>query len=205
MFPTTESGDTGAAPYPAVRALPLLGIARSQPVENLSVRRGRRLANAWKAAHQRQGFPGGFLADNYTKALRSYYGFGRARSPCRFLAEHGTTTNDADHAWLFANLEASAKAHVDAIGAVFGHPVPEPEEESVMHFVQFAGGRAVYTVHGDHLEWVMNISHLEYLGMGRPIETAGPDSGLNHLPVRANRGDGVIADIPRPEFEQRFN
>jgi hypothetical protein len=90
---------------------------------------GARLAAAWKRAHQRHGYPGGFLRDNYTPALASYYGFGRARAlpggqRIRFLAEHGTTTNKSDEAWLFANLKRCVQAHVDAIGEVVGHPKP---------------------------------------------------------------------------------
>lgn len=87
---------------------------------------GARLAAAWKRAHQRHGFPGGFLNDNYTAALRGYYGFGRSSAPIRFLAEHGTTTNRDDERWLFANLDRCVAAHVDAIGEVVGHPRPAP-------------------------------------------------------------------------------
>lgn len=88
---------------------------------------GARLAHAWKAAHARLGFPGGFLRDNYTTALARYYGYGRARAPHRFLAEHGTTTNPADRTWLFDNLDLCAQAHADAIGVILGHPgAPKP-------------------------------------------------------------------------------
>jgi hypothetical protein len=94
-----------------------------------------RLARAWLASHQLHGYPGGALRDNYTPALRSYYGFGKVNARYEFLAEHGTTTNDEDEAWLFANLDKCAQAHVDAIGAVLGHPIPalppRPEEDDM--------------------------------------------------------------------------
>lgn len=90
---------------------------------------GAAAARAWKRHHARLGFPGGFLKDNYTTALARYYGYGRARSPRRFLAEHGTATNPADRAWLFANLDLCAQAHVDAIGEILGHPQPTPTPE----------------------------------------------------------------------------
>lgn len=91
---------------------------------------GQRLASAWKRHHQSQGYPGGWLADNYTAALRGYYGFGKAAAAGgyehRFLAEHGTTTNAADCAWIEANIAAITQAHVDAIGEVVGHPHAAP-------------------------------------------------------------------------------
>lgn len=83
---------------------------------------GGRLAAAWKRAHQRRGYSGGFIRDNYTAALSGYYGYGRARATHEFLAEHGTTTNATDRDWLFANQHEVAEAHVDAIGELFGHP-----------------------------------------------------------------------------------
>lgn len=98
-----------------------------------------RLARAWKAAHQLHGFPGGFLPDNYTSALRNYYGFGRADGYMHeFLAEHGTTTNRSDRDWLFANLDRCVQAHVDAIGAIVGHPVADyPSEESLVYKIWY--------------------------------------------------------------------
>jgi hypothetical protein len=81
--------------------------------------RGGELAQRWKRAHARYGFPGGFHGDNYTRALAGYYGFGDARRSnpacvC-FLAEHGTTTHAQDLAWIRANVVACAAAHAEAI------------------------------------------------------------------------------------------
>lgn len=91
-----------------------------------------RLASAWKRHHQAGGYPGGFHPDNYTSGLRYYYGFRKSNATFEFLAEHGTTTNPDDEAWLFSNIDACVKAHVDAIGEVVGHPIPPaPEPEPV--------------------------------------------------------------------------
>lgn len=92
---------------------------------------GGQLASAWKRAHQRHGYPAGFLRDNYTEGLRQYYGFGRSTARWRFLAEHGTTTNTDDAQWLFNHLEQVVAAHVDAVGEVVGHPATPPQEDTV--------------------------------------------------------------------------
>lgn len=85
---------------------------------------GRRLATAWKRRHQLAGYDAGFLPDNYTANLRDYYGVRRSTARYRFIAEHGHLTNPTDEAVLFGNIEAFARAHVDAIGDVVGHPAP---------------------------------------------------------------------------------
>lgn len=81
-----------------------------------------KMANAWKRWHQHGGYPGGFHKDNYTEGLRFYYGFGKVNAKYEYLAEHGTSTNPADEAWLFANIDRCVAAHVNAIGEVVGHP-----------------------------------------------------------------------------------
>jgi hypothetical protein len=103
-------------------------------------RAGAELAHRWKLEHQRAGYSGGFLADNYTVGLREYYAFRKSRARTRFLAEHGTTTNQQDEAWLFANLDACAAAHVRAIDALFPND-PEKVEDPVLTIVH-ATGRA---------------------------------------------------------------
>lgn len=85
--------------------------------------KGALLAKAWKEEHSRAGYPGGWLGDNYTAALRGYYGFGKAKgTPYRFLAEHATTTNRQDEIWLESHINEAAEAHVRALGRVLGHP-----------------------------------------------------------------------------------
>lgn len=92
---------------------------------------GGRLACAWKRAHQRAGYTGGFHADNYTANLHRYYGFRKSTARFRFLAEHATTTCAADLDWLKANLDAVAAAHVAAIGEVCGHPAEAADRAAV--------------------------------------------------------------------------
>ena len=103
---------------------------------------GGALAAAWKQEHQRAGYPGGFLADNYTSALRGYYGFGRAAGyQRRFLAEHGTATHAGDLAWIQANQDAMAIAHVNAIGRIVGHPKAGGEmPTNIVGFAKAPGG-----------------------------------------------------------------
>src|SRR5688572_10719057 len=96
-----------AYPYPASDAFIALhcdgssNSARRGASVGYANENGKRLASAWKRAHQRAGYGGGFLPDNYTAALSGYYGYGRARATYEFLAEHGTTTNVTDVTWLF--------------------------------------------------------------------------------------------------------
>jgi hypothetical protein len=86
---------------------------------------GGLLAQAWKRAHQRCGYPWGFVRDNYTAALRGYYGFGKARRAnldcvC-FLAEHGHATGEGELAWLMGpGIDASARAHAEAVAEITG-------------------------------------------------------------------------------------
>lgn len=116
----------------------------------------RRLAQAWKAAHQQAGYSWGFLPDNYTAALAGYYGFGRSSADHEFLAEHGHATNPEELAWLFANLDAIADGHVRAIGATVGHPIP-------------AGGAVKVT----------NIAHVDHLvAPGGGVWIATRDGGI---------------------------
>ena len=128
---------------------------------------GALAAGAWKRHHARLGFPGGFLRDNYTTALARYYGYGRARSRHRFLAEHGTTTNPADRTWLFDNLDLCAQAHIDTVGELFGHtaapsvPPPFDPEDYMSYRYSFQG--AIYTTNMVHRQ------HWESGGAGFPL------------------------------------
>ena len=160
---------------------------------------GARLAAAWKRHHARQGFPGGFLADNYTTALRRYYGFGRTDAPIRFLAEHGTTTNRADEAWLFANLDRCVQAHVDAIGEVLGHPIPAPStpEEAVGkygHKFAIRDPKRAPNEHGQIPHWAVNANGDTYAWNGaRPIPNLGTIDGDEIYAVALDEtGDGII-------------
>lgn len=117
---------------------------------------GRRLAAAWKRAWQRAGFASGFLPDNYTAALRGYYGFGLSDARFEFLAEHGHHSNPAEYDWLHSHYDEAAAAHVAAIGELVGHPRPPGDTvsdptptttavDAVLVFDQ-GGGMGVLTV-----------------------------------------------------------
>jgi hypothetical protein len=85
---------------------------------------GRRIAQAWKRWHQLAGYKWGYLPDNYTVALHHYYGFGLSDAKFEFLAEHGQHSNDEEYRWLHSNYDLIARAHVNAIGELVGHPKP---------------------------------------------------------------------------------
>jgi hypothetical protein len=92
--------------------------------------KSKRAAQAWKAAYQRRGWPFGFRADNYTKALSQYYGTGWAAKkgiPLAFIVEFGFLTNAKESAWLRseAGETAAARSLVDVVGDVLGHPNSE--------------------------------------------------------------------------------
>ncbi|MGH9165594.1 MAG: N-acetylmuramoyl-L-alanine amidase, partial [Acidimicrobiales bacterium] len=93
---------------------------------------GGRLAQAWKRAHQRAGFPSGFLSDNRTTDERKYYGFGDHQThKFRFLAEHGFHSNDKDFEWMHNHFDACADAHVAAVSEVLGDPMTPRSEPAV--------------------------------------------------------------------------
>lgn len=136
-----------------------------------------KLAQAWKRHHQALGFPGGFHRDNYTQGLRFYYGFGKSSSKWKFLAEHGTTTNPQDEAWLFANIDKCVQAHVNAIGEVVGHPIQLPdidhgEEDEMKPRLVRAPSGAVYAFDGVALRSANNVHYQNvvrwYSGQSEP-------------------------------------
>jgi hypothetical protein len=64
---------------------------------------GQSCAQAWKRAYERGGWSGGFRDDNYTEALKKYYGTrlaGEAGNRRAFVAECGFLTNRDDKALL---------------------------------------------------------------------------------------------------------
>lgn len=80
-----------------------------------------RMGRAWKKAYAAEGWPGGFLADNNTPAMREYYMWARTGGfNHRYLAEQATLTNSKDEAWIFAHIHEAAVAHVKAIRKVLG-------------------------------------------------------------------------------------
>jgi hypothetical protein len=90
--------------------------------------RGETLGGQFKQAYARLGWPT-FRADNYTEALRGYYGVARARKAgTRYatIIEAGFLTSPEDRALLVTPDESGAarvaQAICDAVGAVMGHP-----------------------------------------------------------------------------------
>lgn len=100
---------------------------------------GRNIARLWKRRFEARGWPYGFRPDNYTGALRYYYGTGwaaRAGIPRAFILEHGFLTNpNRDRAWLTSarGRRAAALALADTIVAVGGDgPVNGGREDEDM-------------------------------------------------------------------------
>lgn len=161
--------------------------------------KGSRLAQAWKQEHTRQGFPGGWHSDNYTDALRRYYGFGRSGAPYRFLAEHGTTTNRSDEAWLFANIDRCVQAHVDAIGSLFSHPNPSPATPGDAvgkygHKFAIRDPKVAPDDKGRIPHWAVNANGDTFAWNGaRPIPNIGSlDGDEIYFAELDSTGDGII-------------
>lgn len=83
-------------------------------------RSGREIAQIWKAHYTKAGWPSGFRPDNYTKALKTYYGFRRIHADAKFLIEHGFATNVTDANWMWENIGSVVKANCDAISQYLG-------------------------------------------------------------------------------------
>lgn len=96
---------------------------------------GERIASQWKRYYQRLGWGTGFRGDNYTAALGGYYGVARARaagSRYCFIIEAGFMTNPAEGAELRSRKGQArvAKAVVQAVGKVVGHPTPIKDSDA---------------------------------------------------------------------------
>jgi hypothetical protein len=114
----------------------------------------RAAAHRWKTAYQRYGQQQ-FRADNYTPALSSYYGTGRAHAagtPVAFIIEGGFLTNAAERAWLTSTRgrDACAQAIVDALTGATPAPSEQPRswldmatEQQVRDIVRAEVDRAV--------------------------------------------------------------
>lgn len=100
---------------------------------------GKAAADVWKARFKARGWPYGFRGDNYTDALRFYYGTGWASAagiPRAFVLEHGFLTNSTrDRAWLTSaqGRAAAAAALADTVQVLAGgSPVDDTTEEDDM-------------------------------------------------------------------------
>lgn len=85
-------------------------------------RRGTSVRFARLLAEEYERIPGAprHRSDNYTAALRQYYGWYRVRAPACVLVEHGFMTNRDERAWLEASERLIAQAHYRAICRYFG-------------------------------------------------------------------------------------
>jgi hypothetical protein len=102
---------------------------------------GQKFGQAWKRAYAARGWTGGFRPDNYTEALRLYYGTGNAISQGNsqaFIAECGFLTNAQDKALLTGPGGPTRVAL--AIGDALGITVPEEDDMQPTDTVQDPGG-----------------------------------------------------------------
>lgn len=93
-----------------------------------------RYASVWKATYQLKGWGGGFRADNYTSALRSYYGYRRSSAGVKVLMEHGFATNPAEQGWMWSNLSKAAEAHADALDTYLGDSPGKEAHVATQHY-----------------------------------------------------------------------
>ena len=76
----------------------------------------------FKALYSVAGWPGGFRADNYTRAMSQYYGFRRANSTVEIIVEHGFATNHADETWMWDHIGTIARVHADTLDHYLDRP-----------------------------------------------------------------------------------
>jgi hypothetical protein len=185
-------------------------------------RAGGEAADIWKDRFRVRGWPYGFRDDNYTSALRYYYGTGWAASagiPAAFILEHGFLTNPTrDRAWLRSETgrRAAALALADTIAVIAGDQPLEDDmaltdgeinkiatraKEEILDALAEdgpRGARARQKIAGEVLfgTW----QRLYTPGMpDRPVETLN----LWNLASRAVQGSpgggGVLPDVPEAE------
>lgn len=90
---------------------------------------GKEFALDWKYHYARLGWTHGFREDNYTPALRGYYGVREAVSQgnrIAFISEAGFHLGDADLLAPPEGPDRVAKAIAAAIGDIFGGNMPPP-------------------------------------------------------------------------------
>lgn len=87
---------------------------------------GLAFAQAWKRAYAELGWPSGFRPDNYTNALRNYYGTGAALAqgnPRAMIGEAGYLTSPLDRAILMAGDQSGPRRVVQAVALALGIPL----------------------------------------------------------------------------------
>lgn len=124
--------------------------ARGASVGYPSTGRGRELGQTWKAMYQLAGWPSGFRPDNYTAALRGYYGFRRSTAPTRLLIEHGFATNPSDQAWMWQRWAQIAQVNAEAVAHHLGRRPTLELGEAPMDQINDTNRKRLFTV------WVHN-------------------------------------------------
>jgi hypothetical protein len=100
------------------------------------------IATIWKRRYRARGWPFGFRGDNYTEALRFYYGTGWAGAagvPYAFVLEHGFLTNpteDGDFLTSPLGRTVAAYALADTIEVLAGD-TPSNEPTDLMEATMF--------------------------------------------------------------------
>ncbi len=92
---------------------------------------GERLGQIFKALYQLGGWPSGYRPDNYTRALRNYYGFRRSSAPAKLLIEHGFATNTDDQRWMWSNWERIAQINAEAVTRYLGPTTTDDDDEGI--------------------------------------------------------------------------
>lgn len=117
---------------------------------------GARLAVAWKRHYKEGGWTRAFKPDNYTDALRGYYGVRKAigqGNRFAIITEAGFVTNSHDKAMMSPELTALAIVNTVVEFAGGMHPVQRREEE-MPYLVKTPGAPETYLVIGFDRQWI---------------------------------------------------
>lgn len=180
--------------------------------------KGQEFGAIWKKRYQALGWDGGFRGDNYTSALRYYYGTGWAANAGithAIICEGGFLTNPRERGILLSEKGQVrfAQAVIDAVGHIFGHPktpgpAPQPGEQgdTVADRVVYAAGRDVGTAIGAFagyrpggVVFVTNVDTArQYVNEGKADVVAfGGPAARELFPDVAKKGTGVQRDGKR--------
>ena len=84
--------------------------------------RSARYGSIWKSLYQASHWDRGFRPDNYTSALRGYYGYRRTSAPVKVLMEHGFATNPSEQQLMWTHIHEAARVHAAALQTYLGQP-----------------------------------------------------------------------------------
>jgi hypothetical protein len=118
---------------------------------------GERLGAAWKRHYKDSGWTRAFKPDNYTDALRGYYGVRRAVSQGNrnaIITEAGFVTNSHDKAMMSPQLTAIAIVNTVIEFAGGKAPIVGKREELMPYLVKTAEAPETYLVFGFDRQWI---------------------------------------------------